>query len=164
MKHLQLSILLLFISISFTVAPAYGCVCDVSVPFQKHFELASAVFSAKYIGSEYREGIVSEMVDRTIEIDGSQNPYKLLVYKFQVTQWWKGDLPREVIIVTDNAVFADGSKIISDCELAFETGQNYLVFADGKIDDLHASACSRTANLKRAKSDLKLLGKGKKPI
>lgn len=164
MKYLQLSIVALLISISFTAAPAYGCVCDVSVPFQKHVEQSTAIFSAKYIGSEYREGISNERVNEILQMDGEKKPYKTLVYKFQANNWWKGDLLREVIIVTDNVTFADGSQMVSDCGLSFETGQNYLVFASGEKNNLHASACSLTKNLKRAKSDLKILGKGKKAI
>lgn len=155
----------IFIFIFWLINPTsiFACVCDTTT-FSEEFKEASAIFSARYIGAEYRKGIVSESVELHLSVSGEKKNYETLVLKFEVEKWWKGDLKKEVVLVTDVARFSDGSGLISDCEIAFQKGERYLIYAFGEKDKLQTGACSRTARLRKAKNDLRLLGKGKKPL
>jgi hypothetical protein len=142
----------------------YACLCDTST-FSEAYKEAPAVFRGKFIGEEYRKGIVNESIEMTFPMGEQRREYEILVYKFQVDEWWKGGLQKEIILVTDRARFSDGGTSVSDCDSGFTKGRRYLIYAyyDEK-NNLQTGACTRTARLSRAKNDLRLLGKGKKPI
>lgn len=160
-KYLPLFFLTIFGFIN--ANSVFGCVCDTSVTFAEEFNESNAIFSGTFLGAEYRKGIVSESAEMTFSLEGERKDYEVLVLKFQVEQSWKGAPTREVFLLTSQVKFADGGSLISDCDSQFEKDNRYLVFAYGKENRLQASACSRTARLKKAKKDLKLLGKGEKP-
>jgi len=153
----------IFIFWLINLATTFACVCDTAT-FSEEFKEAAAVFSGRYIGAEYRKGIVSESVELHLRVSGEKRGYEILVLKFEVENWWKGDLKKEIVLVTDVARFSDGIELISDCEIAFQKGKRYLVYAFGEKDKLQTGACSRTARLSKARKDLRLLGKGKKPL
>ncbi len=154
----------LFVFFLFNAATAFGCVCDTSVSFAESFKEASAVFSGKFVGAEYRRGIVSKSIETTFFPGDEKKIYEVLVLKFQVEKSWKGAAKREIVLLTNHARFSDGSTSVSDCDLLFDKGKRYLIYAYGAENELQTSACSRTARLERAKKDLKLLGAGKKPV
>ena len=159
-RFLITAILLLFFWLVNPLS-AFACLCDAST-FPEEFNHAAAVFSGKFIGAEYRKGIVNELLE--IALDGKEKKdYEILVLKFEVEEFWKGNIKREVILVTDQARFADGGTSISDCDLSFEKGERYLIYAFGDETRLQTGACTRTARLGKAKNDLRLLGKGEKP-
>ncbi len=56
---------LLFAFFLFNAAAVFGCVCDTSVTFTEASEESTAIFSGKYLGAEYRKGIVNESVETT---------------------------------------------------------------------------------------------------
>jgi hypothetical protein len=162
MKYLSI----LFFSIFFfsNVSPAFACLCDGTPTVTEELKGATAIFSGKYVGGEYRKGIVNEFRRMEEEIDGKKIEYEVLVLRFQVEKWWKGNLSNEVILVTDQTKASDGTTSVGDCGLGFEKGKRYLIYAYGKEDELGTDACTRTKKLKRAKEDLKQLGKGNDPF
>jgi hypothetical protein len=156
---------ILFFSILFfsNIAPAIACLCDGTATVAEELKGATAIFSGKYVGGEYRKGIVNEFRRMEEEIDGKKIEYEVMILRFQVEKWWKGNLSSEVILVTDQTRASDGTTSVGDCGLGFEKGEPYLIYAYGKENELGTDACTRTKRLKRAKADLKQLGKGNNP-
>jgi hypothetical protein len=162
MKYLSI----LFFSIFFlsNVSSAFACLCSGTPTVAEELKGATAIFSGKYVGGEYRKGIVSEFRRMEEQIDGKKIEYEVLVLRFQVQRWWKGNLSSEVILVTDQTRVSDGTTSVGDCGLGFEKGKPYLIYAYGKEDELGTDACTRTKRLGKAKEDLKQLGKGNKSV
>ena len=74
--------------------------------------------------------------------------------RFEVEEFWKGALRKEVTVFTGQGG--------GDCGYKFEVGQRYLVYAYTYNDtELGTNICQRTAGLLEAAADLKVLGKGK---
>ncbi len=163
MKKCLISILF-FVFFLLNASATFGCVCDMSESFAKAFKESTAVFSGKYIGAEYRKGIVNELVELSFYPPQEKKSYEILVLKFQVEKSWKGTAKKEAVLITNEAKFSDGSTSVSDCDLSFEKGKRYLIYAYGKKNELQTNACSRTAALKNAKNDLKRLGAGRRPL
>jgi hypothetical protein len=92
---------------------------------------------------------VAVFVGRVLTIEDSEYGY---VVTFRVVESWKGVETREIDVLTG---FGRG-----DCGFKFELKKSYLVYAYGQ-DRLMTGVCSRTQKLKRAKGDLKELGKGR---
>jgi hypothetical protein len=141
----------------------FACVC-VIMPnetledaVKNSVKNSTRVFAGKVIGFEFRKGIPNEFM-QSKGID-----YETKVVKFQVEQWWKGQVPKEIFLVTDETKNADGTESISSCNFNYKEGESYLVFAYGKENELRKMACSRTQQFNRAKEELKILGEGKKP-
>ncbi len=162
MKHLRLMYFFIFFFIN--VSSTFACLCDRTPSVAEELKGATAIFSGKYVSGEYRKGIVNEFRRMEEEIDGKKIEYEVLVLRFQVEKWWKGNLSNEVILVTDQTRASDGTTSVGDCGLGFEKGQRYLIYAYGKENELGTDACTRTKKLKRAKADLKQLGEGNDPI
>jgi len=77
-----------------------------------------------------------------------------VVVKLRVENLWKGNLSKEVTVLTgsDSAL----------CGYQFEVGQSYLIYASGADkNNLHTNICTRTAKFSEAKADVKALGKGR---
>lgn len=77
------------------------------------------------------------------------------IVAFQVSRHWKGSIKRTIkVYYRENMRY----------QAWFETGKSYIVYAQmndtGKLFD---SKCSATKNTEDAKTDLKYLGKGKRP-
>jgi hypothetical protein len=161
MKHLRL--LYFFIFFFINVSSTFACLCDGTPTVAEELKEATAIFSGKYVGGEYRKGIVNQFREMQGEVDGKKVEYEVLVLKFQVQRWWKRNLSNEVILVTDQTRASDGTTSVGDCGLGFEKGEPYLIYAYGKENELGTDACTRTKKLKRAKEDLKQLGKGNSP-
>jgi hypothetical protein len=131
---------------------------------KKELKQAGAVFSGKFVGTEYRKGnadVVVTSQKMTSRNDGEQ---KIVVLKFRVERWWKGKSTREVVIFTDRTISADGSQTITDCDFPFEIGKGYLVYAFSDEKQLKTNVCTRTKEIGKAGQDLKILGKGRKPL
>ncbi len=160
MKH---SGLLYFFFFFINVSSAFACLCDGVPTVAEELKGATAIFSGKYVSAEYKKGIVNELRKMQEEMDGKKIEYEVLVLRFQVEKWWKGDLSNEVILVTDQTRASDGTTSVGGCGLGFEKGKRYLIYAYGNEKELGTNACTRTKSLKKAKNDLKQLGKGKQP-
>jgi hypothetical protein len=95
---------------------------------------------------------------------GNDGEPKIVALKFRVDSWWKGKSTREVLIFTDRTVSEDGSQTITNCDFPFEIGKRYLVYAFSDEKQLKTNACTRTKEIGKAGEDLKILGKGRKPL
>ena len=162
MKRLvTFSLAALFIT---ALAPAaFGCVCAPAPPVAEALSEAAAVFSGKFVGAEYRKGIISgvrRVMEQTI---GEKQEYEVLVLKFEAEQWWKGKPVKEVVLATEQTRGADGSEIVGDCGFGFAEGERYLVYAYAEEEGLQTGSCTRTKRLAKARKDLKALGKGERP-
>jgi hypothetical protein len=65
---------ILFSSVFFfsNVASAFACLCDGTPTVVEELNGATAIFSGKYVGGEYRKGIVNEFRRMEEEIDGKK--------------------------------------------------------------------------------------------
>jgi hypothetical protein len=156
---------LLYLVLILLPVPALGCVCDTSVTVQTAFRESAAIFSGRLIAAEYRKGIKNEFAEMDAEWRGKKREYEVLVYRFEVTRWYKsdGNASREVVLVTDNVRFLDdGTESISDCGLGFEKDVDYLIYAYGDEKEISTNACSLTKRLARARADIAILEKLRK--
>ncbi len=80
------------------------------------------------------------------DVDGRNSSYRLRVEKS-----WKGSVSEFITIST-----ADGT-----CSHSFDIGERYLVYALVERNALWTNICMRTAPLRDAAKDLKVLGRGK---
>lgn len=140
---------------------------------------ASAVFTGKVIGFEYRKGMLYAMSGMdAAQADGSEERETRLI-RFRIDQWWKMELPSEILIITEssrpvkrsdevsttgNVVSLPAGDSFSMCGTPFMKDQSYLVYATGIAKRLQYMMCSRTAPLDKAGDDLNVLGKGRKPV
>ncbi len=137
-KYIGLSLLLLMIVFA-SAQKSFACSCVMSpepikTQVKNAFTGADAIFSG-------------EVVEIT-----SQDEYHFAV-KFKLAKSWKGEFAKEITIITAK----DGSM----CGYAFEIGKKYIVYANGKNDELSTTNCSRTA-IFGEKSDGKYLDKLKR--
>jgi hypothetical protein len=145
------------------ITPAvHACVCDTLPTATEALAEADAVFSGKYVGAEYRKGIVDDFRESMVANGEKKTDYEVLVLKFEVEQWWKGNAVKEVILITGQSKDADGSEAVSDCDSHFDVGERYLVYAYKNGNGLSTSPCTRTSRLKKAGADLKLLRQKKR--
>lgn len=166
-KYLTLFLFLVFCC-AVNMTSVLGCVCVPVEGVKKELKEAAAVFSGKFIGIEYRKSgaaaaAANEVITSRQDTGGKKNESEIVVLKFQVENWWKGKSTREVILFTDRTKNSDGSETISDCDFPFEVGKRYLVYAFSDESQLKTNVCTRTKALEKAKEDLKLLGRGRKP-
>lgn len=89
---------------------------------------------------------------KVIEI--TRNPPQ---YRLRVERSWKDLLPdtrpKEILLTAYSA----------DCEVPFEVGRTYLVYAYETVNNLTTNQCLENKEIEKAAEDLKVLGKGKKP-
>jgi hypothetical protein len=142
-------------------APVFACVCAGTETVSQAYKDSAAVFTGRLIAAEYRKGIKSQFAEIDAEFRGKTREYETLVYRFQVTRWYKGDnSTKEAVIVTEHLRFLDDrTETISDCELGFEKNIDYLIYAYGDKDGLGTGVCSRTKRITRAKPELTQLEK-----
>ncbi|HEV2707683.1 MAG TPA: hypothetical protein VGV59_17325 [Pyrinomonadaceae bacterium] len=141
----------------------FACDCAL-ISTEDAVNKSGMVFSGKVVGFEYRKGIPNEFMTTQGKEDASQTDYETLVVKIQVEQWWKGDVPAEVVLLTSTTKNADGTMSVSSCDYHFRQGESYLIFAVGKEDAYRTSDCLRTKKLAQAEEELKILGEGKEPV
>ena len=159
-------VLLLIFLLTFS-APAFACACAWEPTVKGSFEKATAIFTGKYVGWEYRKGIKSEFMDQRLEWLGKERDYEVLGHKFEAGSWWKGVFSREVVLISDQTRAADGTVTVSDCDLGFEEGKEYLIYAYGEDDNFGTGYCTRTRNIKRAARDIRelnLLSPTRRPL
>ncbi len=156
-------ILMLFVCSLFGATKILACDCP-GLTTEQAVEKSKAVFSGEVIGFEYRKGIPNWFMDEQAKQTGKAIDYETLVVKVRVKQWWKGDAPTEIYLLTDSTRNADNSSLRSSCDYTFHKGETYLIFATGKENDYRTSNCQRTRKLTEAKDDLNILGEGKEPL
>jgi len=142
MNKIILSTLGIFAFLIFTNIDAYACSCVL----RGNEPLKQQVNRAKKDSSAVFSGKVLEVIKKPENFQ--------VVVKLRVENLWKGNLSKEVTVLTgsDSAL----------CGYQFEVGQSYLIYASGAdVNNLQTNICTRTANLSAAKADIKILGKGK---
>jgi hypothetical protein len=165
-------------------APVMACMCahargPVADQVKWAQEGSSAVFTGKVIGFEYRKGNLYKWPGVAPTAADGEPERETKLIRFQVDRWWKMAQPTEILIITDewrpakrldevvpsgNVFLLPQGNFIGGCSTAFMKDQSYLVYATGSSDRLQYRICSRTALLTRAEDDLKVLGKGRKPV
>jgi hypothetical protein len=136
--------------------PGLACVCAGSPTVERAFRDSSAIFSGRLIAAEYRRGIKDQFAEMDNDWRKVNRQYEVLVYRFEVTRWYKGGDPEtsEAIIVTERVRFDDGTESVSDCGLSFEKDISYLVYAYANEKKLSTGVCTRTKRMARAQADL----------
>ncbi|HEX8289632.1 MAG TPA: hypothetical protein VF556_16735 [Pyrinomonadaceae bacterium] len=167
MFHLnKQKIISIVICLLLSAIEVFACFCGGRTETEKTLEdivkykvkNSTMVFTGKVIGFEYRKDI-SHGISKLMPTD-----YETKVVKFQVKQWWKGEAPREIFLVTQEMRIADGSIIESSCNYRFKEDESYLVFAYGKENELGTNNCSVMQPLNKDDEYLKILGEGKEPL
>ncbi len=127
----------------FTQTNLLACSCPtigltIEQKINGQLDSAKAVFSGKVV----------EIVNK------SQN--RDLIVKIKVEEFWKGNLPEEIIIETDRSDAA--------CGYPFVSGKSYLIFAYVSDENiLTTGLCLPNREISKAEEELKILGKGKEP-
>lgn len=137
MKKLLLALFTVLILI-YSSADAWACGCPTVGPLgyvEGKFKYSSAVFSGEVLS------IVSGGSRRKVTI--------------QVAEYWKGPVTSNFTVETPLTY--------SSCSYNFEVGRKYLVFADLWENRHSTGACSGNRALENAETELKILGKGKRP-
>ena len=77
--------------------------------------------------------------------------------KFRVARVWKGEAVAEVTLILQRA---SDPRVISSCDIGFQKGEHYLVYArkwrDGQALTTHK--CTRTRRVAQARQDFAVLG------
>lgn len=146
-----------------SLAKVSACDCP-KISIEDDFEMSTMIFSGKVTGFEYRKNIPNQIRESQTDISSNQADYETMVVKFQVEQWWKGEAPPIVFLITNQLKYADGSGRYRSCDFRFYENESYLIYASGNKDELRTSICRRTKILTKAGEDLRSLGDGKKPI
>lgn len=160
-KHKIILTILVFSLIGATKVLACDCPGQTT---KQAIEKSKAVFSGEVLDFEYRKGIPNWSMDEQAKRTGKAISYETLVVKVRVKQWWKGEVPTEIYLLTDRTRNADGSSSRSSCDYTFRKGETYLIFATGKENDYRTSSCARTRKMTEAEDDLKILGEGKESL
>ena len=160
-------ILALFICSIFGATKTLACDCPL-LSTEQAVDKSKAVYSGEGVGFEYRKGIPNWSMDEQAKEIGKVIEYETLVIRVRVNQWWKGEPPTEVYLLTSSTRNADGTSLHNSCDYTFHKGETYLIFATQfntkKDNEYRTSDCLGTRKLSAADNDLKILGEGKKPL
>lgn len=130
---------LLFLYITFTLAPSSVSACDCDVPDDalEGLEKSDAVFTGK----------VKDI--KKVKINGE--PFDAVLV--EVNEIWKGIQESEIVIYTT----------WSNCQFEFDEGEEYLLYSYRNEDRLYVSICGRSTTVSHGSEDIKMLGPGKTP-
>jgi hypothetical protein len=142
MKKITFLALVFVVLFSFPQIKALACVC-VSMGESLEQQIKSQLKNDKAV-----------FVGKLISINDESERGDRLV-KFQVKQFWKGELTEEITVATENER--------NSCAYPFEKGKSYLIFADTYNGKLYTGGCLPDREISRAAEELKILGEGKKP-
>ncbi len=123
---------------------AHACSCAPNEPPTAALDRAGAVFAGRVAVLEQPGGTLIDVM--------SMEPMTL---RFDVDRTWKGPVSRSLTVKT-----APNGAV---CGYAFQTSEEYLVYALATEADLWVSLCSRTIPLAQAAEDLAALGPGEVP-
>ncbi|MBE9129514.1 MULTISPECIES: protease complex subunit PrcB family protein [unclassified Coleofasciculus] len=123
---------------------ANACSCLVREP-QEYFESANAVFSGRVI----------DVIEPGRRSDRSNPNSTNRRVRIEVSEVWKGNKARQVILTT-----SDSS---ASCGFNFVEGEDYLVYASRSEGRLTTNLCSGTKSLVQAQADLAMLNQQEIP-
>lgn len=145
-KHLILQLFVLGF-ILFLPTDAIACSClEYEKPTAKVIKQAKKVTDAIFTG-------------KVLNITENQEADNISV-KLRVISVWKGQIKKTVTVLSG----LHGG----NCRYYFEVGSTYLVYADNStmyspVISLSTGSCDRTSMLSAAKTDIRFLGKSRKP-
>jgi hypothetical protein len=140
MKKVLILLLVAFYAV-LPVGRAEACSCIPPEPPHAALAKATAVFSGRVVG-----------IDEPAFPTNSLEPVHITL---NVERSWKGPLTEEIEVRT--AISS------ASCGFTFEENKEYLVYANGDVNDLQVSLCSRTALIENASADLASFGRGITP-
>ena len=122
----------------------YACTCDVIPLPRVALKESEAVFVGKVTDIDSLKTKENNTTDFDVQV------------KLEVSRIWKGVEKAEVTIITKWSE--------AGCGFQFKQGQTYLVYAYlGEGGKLRTGYCTRTAHIKDARRDLRVLGSGRTP-
>ena len=125
----------------------HACECVESDSATERLDEASAIFLGRVVEMQFE--------DWPFDIDSTAvPPEEPLTVEFNVRTVWKGEISKVTRLTTARS---------EPCGFPFEMFEDYLVYADGKMDSLEVRACSRTKSALDAEGDLSILGDGYPP-
>lgn len=143
MKRAILFLLMLAAITTSSVVDAFACTCGLPL---RNVSLKQQVIEARKKSKAVFSGQV-------VEITANPGVYYIVV-KLKVEKTWKSILGEDVSIVTGRGG--------GDCGFPFTVGETYLVYAYGSgKHKLGTNICQRTATIKEAAEDVKILEKRK---
>lgn len=124
-------------------APARACKC-------RPLSVAEAGSEATTIF----EGRVTKIADEA-QVEGGPPAGKLVT--LSLVRTWKG-------LENEETITLHTSESSASCGYPFELDKSYLLYAQGALDALTVSTCSRTRPMAEANEDLAALGAGVTPV
>ena len=125
----------------------HACECLESDSVSERLDEASAIFLGRVVEMQFE--------DWPFDIDSTAvPPEEPLTVEFNVHSVWKGEVSKVTRLTTARS---------EPCGFPFKMFEDYLVYADGKMDSLEVRACSRTQSALDAEGDLSILGDGYPP-
>ena len=147
MKKLLLSQLFILGLMMFLHTDVFACSCETrSEPLAEKVRKAKAESDAIFTGSVL--SITENTTDEYISVE------------LKVIEVWKGEIAQKVTVLSG---LHDGN-----CRYPFKVGKLYLVYAHhstmySRVKSLSTGICTRTSVLSEAESDVRVLGKTRKP-
>ncbi len=130
-----------------------GLRCIVPGTPTQELSKSEAVFTGQVIGREY-------VKDTSLEQDSAG---ERLVIKLSVDKIWKGKIGKEVLMYTSEVRYPNGVTSMMAEDFHFEDEKKYLIYANGSMEKLRTSACTRSRKLEKAELDFIELGEGQEP-
>ena len=125
----------------------HACECVESDSATERFDEASAVFVGRVVDIHFE--------DWPFDIETTAvPPEEPMTVEFRVHNVWKGEVSRITRLTTARS---------EPCGFPFKMFEDFLVYADGKMDSLEVRACSRTQPAIDAAEDLETLGESYPP-
>lgn len=125
-----------------------ACLC---LPWgaQEQRDAATTVFIGKVVSIE--KGLPHLVVDKYFPYVHLEGPYQMKT-TFAVSEIWKGSVNQHFTVTSSTKGFCDLEE--------FKPEQEYLVYANGVVNDLVTGMCSGTCRRQYATEDLQQLGVG----
>ena len=132
---------------SLGAGPAHACTCAGIATPTEGFRTSDAVFAGEVIGLG-------------LDDPDPQDDIPLGGVEFGVRETWKGLSERSVVVYGQGEGY--GTSVTNTCDVVFDRGKNYLVYAFSRGEDgsglLGTNVCTPTKPLAEAGKDLQTLG------
>ena len=140
MNKIIFSIIFSTFLIALTVSDIFACSCfpQEEIPIERQVRDAYQKSSAVFVGKVIKVNEKSDVV----------------LVRFRVEKIWNNKFQGEITVST--------AKDSAACGYKFEIGKKYLVYSDGKNNNLTTNICTRTSTSESNK-DIAFLNKIKKP-
>lgn len=114
-------------------------------------EIERAVQDSKdYNGKPYKAVVFAGTVVGEPQVPTIRGGIRVRITTLRVSKMWKGPAQRFLELTDDKA--------IGGCEYSYDTGKEYLVYAENQAGTITTDTCTPTKPLTEAKADLTFLG------